>query len=104
MAVTRRLIATGRVQGVGFRQFVLRIAHELNVTGWVRNRADGTVEAIVCGDAAAVEAMIDRARRGPAGACPPLRSTTRRTTLRQFARCIDAPIVRIAIQSRTFAG
>lgn len=68
MAVTRRLIATGRVQGVGFRQFVLRIAHELNVTGWVRNRADGTVEAIVCGDAAAVEAMIDRARRGPANA------------------------------------
>lgn len=68
MAITRHLVAVGRVQGVGFRQFVLSAARELKVTGWVRNRADGSVEAIVSGAPPAVEAMIERAQRGPAHA------------------------------------
>jgi len=68
MAVARHLVAVGRVQGVGFRQFMLQSARELQVTGWVRNRADGSVEAMVSGTAPAPEAMIQRARSGPAHA------------------------------------
>lgn len=68
MRITRRLIVTGRVQGVGFRHFISRCAQELNVTGWVRNRRDGSVEAVICGTAEAVHAMLERARRGPAQA------------------------------------
>ncbi len=59
------MIASGRVQGVGYRQFIVSKARELDITGWVRNRADGTVEAIVEGDLQAVQAMIEHARRGP---------------------------------------
>lgn len=61
----RRLVIRGRVQGVGFRYFFERTAHRLGVTGWVRNRADGSVEAVVDGPADALEAMIDWARQGP---------------------------------------
>jgi acylphosphatase len=53
------------VQGVGFRQFMVRAAHELAITGWVRNRADGSVEAVVAGTPEAVDAMLERAWRGP---------------------------------------
>ena len=56
---------TGRVQGVGFRQFMVRTAHELHISGWVRNRADGSVEATIAGTPAAVQTMIERTRRGP---------------------------------------
>ena len=66
METKRHLIATGRVQGVGFRQFVAATARELDITGWVRNRADGSVEAVVAGTPEAVEIMIERTRRGPA--------------------------------------
>jgi len=66
METKRHLIATGRVQGVGFRQFVAATARELGITGWVRNRADGSVEAVVAGTPEAVEIMIERTRRGPA--------------------------------------
>ena len=68
MAITRHLIVSGRVQGVGFRQFMVSAAHALNVTGWVRNRADGSVEATISGTPEAVHTMIERARRGPAHA------------------------------------
>jgi len=64
----RHLVIRGRVQGVGFRQFMLRTAHELEITGWVRNRTDGSVEAVVAGTPQAVDAMIERARRGPRNA------------------------------------
>ena len=68
MTVTKRLIISGRVQGVGFRFHLERKARELGMTGWVRNRVDGTVEAMVQGTPEAMEAMIAAARRGPRGA------------------------------------
>jgi acylphosphatase len=65
MSIARHLVITGRVQGVGFRHFVSRSAHELHVTGWVRNRHDGSVEAVLCGSSEAVHTMLERLRRGP---------------------------------------
>jgi acylphosphatase len=67
-SIARHLQIRGRVQGVGFRQFMLRTAQELHVTGWVRNRADGSVEAIVAGAPDAVHMMLERARHGPSHA------------------------------------
>ena len=48
-AVARRVVAEGVVQGVGYREFTRRWAMRLNISGWVRNRRDGAVEALVCG-------------------------------------------------------
>jgi acylphosphatase len=66
--VTRRLVARGRVQGVWFRESMRREAERLGVSGWVRNRLDGSVEAVVQGEARVIEAMIAWARRGPESA------------------------------------
>jgi acylphosphatase len=66
--LTLRLRITGRVQGVGYRAFVERQAARFNLAGWVRNRADGSVEAVVAGDRAAVDAMIAACRTGPRSA------------------------------------
>ena len=66
--VTRRLAIRGHVQGVGFRYAMHHEAMRLGVTGWVGNRRDGTVEAVVQGTPEAVEAITRWARRGPADA------------------------------------
>jgi len=68
MLLTRRLSITGRVQGVGFRDFMQRKARALGVTGWVRNRSDGSVEAVVQGSDDAVNQIIALARQGPRSA------------------------------------
>ncbi len=61
---TLRLVIHGRVQGVFFRDSMKSEAQLLAVTGWVRNRNDGTVEAAVQGEPAAVDAIVRWARRG----------------------------------------
>ncbi|MGH7550549.1 MAG: acylphosphatase [Gemmatimonadota bacterium] len=65
----RRVIVRGRVQGVGFRWFVVRNARALGVRGTVRNRPDGTVEVILHAQRAdRIDALIDRIREGPTAA------------------------------------
>jgi acylphosphatase len=66
--LTRRLTIHGRVQGVFFRESMRQEAERLNVAGWVCNRRDGTVEAVVHGNAEAIEQITRWARRGPADA------------------------------------
>ena len=62
---TKHLIITGRVQGVGLRNYVAHKARQFQITGWVRNRLDGSVEAMIHGTPENVAAMIVRAHRGP---------------------------------------
>ena len=82
----------GRVQGVGYRDWLLEQAAANGLSGWVRNRADGSVEALLCGEEAAVRDVLSACRRGPAPArvdaleesfaeAPPEPGFTRRPTL-----------------------
>ena len=66
--MAKHLVISGRVQGVGFRYSMSEEAERLGITGWVRNRRDGTVEAALDGAADAVDAILAWARRGPRGA------------------------------------
>ena len=59
------LRVAGRVQGVGYRAWALETAARLGLRGWVRNRRDGSVEALVIGEDKAVAAMIEACREGP---------------------------------------
>jgi len=68
MSVIWHMIVHGRVQGVGFRAFVEGEALARGLEGWVRNRRDGSVEAVFMGEEATVTAMIEACRRGPFGA------------------------------------
>lgn len=65
---TVRLAISGRVQGVGYRYWCVRQAERLGLDGWVRNRPDGSVEAVARGPADAVEALIEACRQGPTAA------------------------------------
>ena len=65
MALQARLAITGRVQGVGYRDWAVAAGQRLGLSGWVRNRTDGSVEALVVGDDEAVGRMIEACRHGP---------------------------------------
>ena len=68
MTTTVHVSVAGRVQGVGYRDGMCTQAERHGVRGWVRNRRDGTVEAVLQGDATAIEAVLAWARRGPPAA------------------------------------
>jgi len=61
----QRVVVTGKVRQVGFRDFTVRKARELGVTGWVRNRNDGSVEILASGEDEAVAALVEACREGP---------------------------------------
>ena len=67
-SVIRHVIVRGTVQGVGFRAFVQRHALERGLTGWVRNRRDGSVEAVLAGPVGEVDAALEALRKGPSSA------------------------------------
>jgi acylphosphatase len=69
---TLHLVIHGRVQGVFFRESMRQQAVQLNVNGWARNQADGTVEAVIQGSAESVSKLLEWAQRGP-----PLAKVTR---------------------------
>jgi acylphosphatase len=66
--IGRRVLVTGLVQGVWFRQTTADVAREAGVAGWVRNLPDGRVEAVLEGEPAAVEAVVAWCHRGPRAA------------------------------------
>ena len=61
----KKYIISGKVQGVGYRYFVSRVARELNLAGWVRNLSDGRVEALVTGPAVKLKKLEGELRIGP---------------------------------------
>jgi acylphosphatase len=61
----QRILVSGRVQGVGYRDWVVRTAQRSGVTGWVRNLKDGRVEIVAAGDEAALDALVEACREGP---------------------------------------
>lgn len=68
MTTTVHLTVTGKVQGVGFRANTARTAHELNLRGWVRNLADGSVEIVASGPVALIDEFLDWCAEGPRAA------------------------------------
>ncbi|MCO7239872.1 acylphosphatase [Aeromicrobium sp. CnD17-E] len=66
--IRRHVVVSGRVQGVFYRASLEQEAHAAGVAGWVRNRVDGTVEAVLEGERAAVERVLAWCRQGPARA------------------------------------
>ena len=68
MTAARRLIVYGRVQGVWYRNWTVNAARDLGLTGWVRNRDDGTVEIHAEGEPDAIDRLIELARDGPPAA------------------------------------
>jgi len=66
--IQKSLLLSGRVQGVGFRYFARQNAENLKIKGWVRNRRDGKVEAVLQGSPENVEEMTARMKHGPSAA------------------------------------
>ena len=66
--IARLVRIEGRVQGVWYRGWTVQQAQLRGLTGWVRNRADGSVEALFCGSETVVAEMIEACRRGPPAA------------------------------------
>lgn len=66
--IARHLSIRGKVQGVGYRESMRRQAEQLRIVGWVRNRHDGSVEALIQGTQSAVDALIDWVHQGPMSA------------------------------------
>lgn len=64
----KRILVSGRVQAVGFRDWVVRTARTEGITGWVRNRSDGSVEIVASGEEAAIDRFAEACREGPAQA------------------------------------
>lgn len=64
----KRVVIAGRVHGVGYRDWMVAQAEAMGVSGWVRNRSDGSVEALVQGPTAVVEELLRACRRGPRAA------------------------------------
>jgi acylphosphatase len=83
--IASRLIVRGHVQGVGYRHGMVMAAHALRITGWVRNRRDGTVEALVQGESEAVEQLLAWCRSGPPSA--------RVTAVATVAAAVDPALV-----------
>jgi acylphosphatase len=65
---SKKLVIAGKVQGVGYRTWMVEQANALGIDGWVRNRIDGSVEALISGTADAVEELARACRRGPRSA------------------------------------
>ena len=65
MIKIQHILVLGRVQGVGFRQYTLMRARELNLSGWVRNLNDGRVEILVEGEAAILQSFAQHVHQGP---------------------------------------
>jgi acylphosphatase len=68
MRIIRHMVVHGRVQGIGYRAFVEHEALRCGIEGWVRNRRDGSVEALFAGPPERVDATIEACRAGPLGA------------------------------------
>jgi acylphosphatase len=62
---SKRIFVSGRVQGVSYRDWVVRTAQRSGITGWVRNLKDGRVEIFAAGEDAALDALLEGARQGP---------------------------------------
>ena len=82
--ITVHLKITGRVQGVGYRESLRMVADALEVTGWVRNCADGSVEATLQGEEQHVERVIEWCQNGPPDASVQYVNTTLRNASEQY--------------------
>lgn len=65
MSATQRMIVSGKVQGVGYRNWTIWTANALGVTGWIRNVQDGRVEIMASGEDKALTALVEACRQGP---------------------------------------
>jgi acylphosphatase len=87
--VQKHLVIQGRVQGVGFRYFTQKNADDLDLTGWVKNLPDGSVETVISGKPDCVDEMLRRLQKGPVSArvdnVKEIRSGKERESFRDFS-------------------